>query len=67
MSFYLSKNDRFRYNDFIQNNHRNEVSVMFRIISFIITFLNRINKFIWKIIIAIYNLTISRIANKRLI
>ena len=33
------------------NNHRNEVSVMFRIISVIIKFLNSINKFIWKIII----------------
>lgn len=33
------------------NNYRNEVFVMSKIISLIINFLNRINKFTWKIII----------------
>ena len=39
---------------FKQNNHRNEVYVVFKIISLFIEFLNRINKFIWKIIIFLF-------------
>ena len=36
---------------FLDNQTRNEVSIMSKIISQIIKFLNRINKFIWKFII----------------